>query len=254
MYVNQTFKYIFDYQPHDVYWCTADIGWITGHSYLVYGPLSNGATIVMFEGIPTSPDVDRFWQIIEKFKVTVFYTSPTAIRALAAYGDAPVQKHDLSSLRLLGTVGEPINPEPWLWYYHVVGNGRCPIVDTWWQTETGGILISPLPGAHALKPGSAIKPFFGIEPAILNDDGKEVGVNEGGYLVIKHPWPGCARSLYRDHDRYVKTYWSRFPGYYFTGDAARRDGDGDYWLMGVLMMLSKFRAIALVVLKLSQHW
>jgi Acyl-coenzyme A synthetases/AMP-(fatty) acid ligases len=235
VYVNQTFKYIFDYQPNDIYWCTADVGWITGHSYLVYGPLSNGATILMFEGIPTYPTGDRFWQIIEKFKVSVFYTSPTAIRALAAYGNNPVEKYDLSSLRLLGTVGEPINPDPWLWYYNSVGSGKCPIVDTWWQTETGGILISPLPGATVLKPGSATKPFFGIEPAILNDTGKELtsgDAESSGYLVIKKTWPGCARTIYGDHTRYIKTYWSRFPGLFFTGDAAKCDSDGDYWLMG----------------------
>lgn len=232
VYVNQTFKYIFDYRPDDIYWCTADVGWITGHSYLVYGPLSNGATVVMFEGIPTYPNNERFWHIIEKFKVSIFYTAPTAIRALGAYGTEPVQKYDLSSLRLLGTVGEPINPEPWLWFYNTIGKGHCPIVDTWWQTETGGILISPLPGATTLKPGSATKPFFGIKPAILNDDGKELTSDDGGYLTIKHPWPGCARTIYGDHDRYVKTYWTRFPGIFFTGDAAKCDSDGNYWLMG----------------------
>ena len=216
----------------DIYWCTADIGWITGHSYIVYGPLSNGATTLMFEGVPFYPDNDRFWQIVEKFKVTIFYTAPTAIRAIARFGEEPVNRHDLSSLRLLGTVGEPINPEAWMWYYNAVGKKKCPIVDTWWQTETGGILITPLPGAMTIKPGSASKPFPGIEPAIFREDGSEADVNEGGYLVIKKPWPGLMRTVYGDHQRFVDTYWARFPGVYLAGDGARVDEDGDYWFMG----------------------
>jgi len=232
LYVNQTFKYIFDYHPEDIYWCTADIGWITGHSYIVYGPLSNCATSLMFEGVPTYPDNDRFWQIVEKFKVSIFYTAPTAIRAIARFGTDPIKKHDLSSLRLLGSVGEPINPEAWMWYYDNIGNKKCPIVDTWWQTETGGILITPLPGAITLKPSSASRPFFGVEPVILREDGTEVDVNEGGYLAIKKPWPGMMRTVYRNHKRYIETYWSKFQGMYFAGDGARKDEDGDYWIMG----------------------
>jgi acetyl-CoA synthetase len=232
LYVYQTFKWIFDYHEKDIYWCTADIGWITGHSYIVYGPLANGATSLMFEGVPTYPKPDRFWKVVNKFKVNIFYTAPTAIRAVSKFGDEWPNKHDLSSLRLLGTVGEPINPEAWMWYYEVVGKKRCPIVDTWWQTETGGILITPLPGAMTLKPGSASKPFPGIEPGILNEDGKEVGVNEGGYLVIKKPWPGLMRTVYRNHKRFIKTYWKRFKGVYLAGDGARKDREGDYWIMG----------------------
>ncbi len=231
-YVYLTFKWIFDYHEEDIYWCTADIGWITGHSYIIYGPLAAGATSLMFEGVPTYPDNDRFWQVVEKFKVTIFYTAPTAIRAIARFGEEPVNKHNLSSLRLLGTVGEPINPEAWIWYYKNIGKEKCPIVDTWWQTETGGILITPLPGAMTLKPSSANKPFFGIEPAVLREDAKEAGINEGGYLVIKNPWPGLMRTVYGDHQRFIDTYWKRFPGVYFTGDGARKDQDGDYWLMG----------------------
>ncbi len=232
LYVTQTFKYIFDYRPKDIYWCTADIGWITGHSYIVYGPLSNAATSLIFEGVPSYPDNDRFWQVVEKFKVNIFYTAPTAIRAIARSGTEPIKKHDISSLRLLGTVGEPINPETWMWYYDNIGNKKCPIVDTWWQTETGGILITPLPGAMTLKPGSANRPFFGIEPAILREDGSEADVNEGGYLVIKKPWPGLMRTIYGDHQRFIDTYWKRFKGVYFAGDGARKDEDNDYWLMG----------------------
>ena len=232
LYVNQTFKYIFDYHPEDIYWCTADIGWITGHSYIVYGPLSNAATSLMFEGVPTYPDNDRFWQIVEKFKVSIFYTAPTAIRAIARFGTDLIKKHDISSLRLLGSVGEPINPEAWMWYYDNIGNKKCPIVDTWWQTETGGILITPLPGAITLKPSSASRPFFGVEPVILREDGTEADVNEGGYLVIKKPWPGMMRTVYGNHKRYIETYWSRFHGMYFAGDGARKDKEGDYWLMG----------------------
>ncbi|NOX71863.1 MAG: acetate--CoA ligase [Candidatus Micrarchaeota archaeon] len=231
-YVNQTFKYIFDYHEGEVYWCTADIGWITGHSYIVYGPLSNGATTLMFEGVPTYPDNDRFWHVVEKFKVNIFYTAPTVIRSLERFGTEPIEKHDLSSLRLLGSVGEPINPEAWLWYHKNIGKDKCPIVDTWWQTETGGIVISSLPGAVALKPGAAGRPFFGIEPAIFREDGTEAGVNEGGYLVLKKPWPGLMRTVYGDHERYIKTYWSKYPSVYFAGDGAKRDEDGDFWFMG----------------------
>jgi len=232
LYVNQTFKYIFDYHPEDIYWCTADIGWITGHSYIVYGPLSNAATTLIFEGVPTYPDNDRFWQVVEKFKVNTFYTAPTAIRAIARFGTSPIKKHDISSLRLLGSVGEPINPEAWIWYHQNIGNGKCPIVDTWWQTETGGILITPLPGAMTLKPSSASRPFFGIEPIILREDGTEADIDEGGYLAIKKPWPGLMRTVYGNHQRFIDTYWSRFPGMYFAGDGAKVDKDGDYWLMG----------------------
>ncbi|MBI2498697.1 acetate--CoA ligase [Candidatus Woesearchaeota archaeon] len=231
-YVYQTFKWVFDYHEEDIYWCTADIGWVTGHSYVIYGPLANGATTLMYEGSPTYPDNDRFWNIIEKFKVTIFYTAPTAIRALAKFGEEPVNKHNIKSLRLLGTVGEPINPEAWMWYYKNIGKEKCPIVDTWWQTETGGILITPLPGAFTLKPSSANKPFPGIEPAIFKEDGTEAAPNEGGYLVIKKPWPGQMRTVYGDHQRFVETYYSRFQGVYFTSDAARKDVDGDFWLMG----------------------
>jgi len=231
-YVTQTFKYIFDYHDKDIYWCTADIGWITGHSYIVYGPLANGATSLMFEGVPTYPEVDRFWQVIEKFKVNIFYTAPTAIRALARYGEGPIKKHDLSSLKLLGSVGEPINPEAWMWYYNNIGKGKCPIVDTYWQTETGGVVITPLPGAMTLKPSSANKPFFGIEPVVLREDGSEADVNEGGYLAIKKPWPGLMRTVYGDHKRFIDTYWSRFKNMYSAEDGVRIDEEGDYWLMG----------------------
>ncbi len=227
LYAQQTFKYIFDYHLKDIYWCSADIGWITGHTYVVYGPLSNCATTVLYEGSPTYPMADRFWQIIQKFKVNTFYTAPTLIRMLSGEQNV-LNRFDLSSLHLLGTVGEPINPEPWKWFYTHVGKQHCPIVDTWWQTETGGIMITPLPGAHDLKPGCAMRPFFGIEPVILDEEGKEAG----GYLVIKKPWPGMMRTVFGDHERFKKTYWSKFPGYYFTGDAARKDADGDYWLMG----------------------
>jgi acetyl-CoA synthetase len=227
-----THKYIFDVHEDDIFWCTADIGWVTGHSYIVYGPLCNGATSLMFEGVPTFPDAGRFWQIIQKYKVTVFYTAPTAIRSLIRLGEEWPNKYDLSTLRTLGSVGEPINPEAWIWYHRVIGKGRCPIVDTWWQTETGGILINPLPGAHTLKPGSANKPFFGVEPVILRDDGKEVGINEGGKLCIKKPWPGMMRTTWGDHNRFIETYFTMYPNIYFTGDGCRIDEDGDYWLMG----------------------
>ena len=232
LYTTLTFKYIFDYKDEDTYWCTADIGWITGHSYICYGPLSAGATSFMFEGVPTYPAPDRFWHIIEKFKINILYTAPTAIRALMREGDQWPNKHDMSTLRLLGTVGEPINPEVWIWYHHVIGKDKCPIVDTWWQTETGGILISPLPGATTLKPGSATKPFFGIEPVIIKEDGTEAKANEGGFLAIKKPWPGLMRTVYGQHQRFVETYWSQYKGKYFTGDSARKDEDGYFWLMG----------------------
>jgi acetyl-CoA synthetase len=227
-----THKYIFDVHDDDIFWCTADIGWVTGHSYICYGPLCNGATSLMFEGVPTFPDAGRFWQIVNKFKVTIFYTAPTAIRSLIRMGEEWPNKHDMSTLRILGSVGEPINPEAWIWYHRVIGKERCPIVDTWWQTETGGILINPLPGAHTLKPGSANKPFFGVEPVILRDDGKEVGVNEGGKLCIKKPWPGMMRTTWGDHNRFIETYFTMYPNIYFTGDGCRLDEDGDYWLMG----------------------
>ncbi|MHA1599559.1 MAG: acetate--CoA ligase [Alphaproteobacteria bacterium] len=232
VYVNITFKYIFDYHDDEVYWCTADAGWITGHSYVTYGPLSNGATQVMFEGVPNYPDASRFWQICDKYNVNIFYTAPTAIRALMGLGDEPVKKTSRQSLRLLGTVGEPINPEAWMWYHHVVGEERCPIVDTWWQTETGGIAITPLPGATPLKPGSCTRPFFGIQPVIIDKDGKEVtGAGEGS-LCIKDSWPGQMRTLYQDHDRFVETYFSTHKGMYFTSDGCRRDEDGYYWITG----------------------
>jgi len=225
-------KYIFDVHEDDIYWCTADIGWVTGHSYIVYGPLCNGATSLMFEGVPTFPDAGRFWQVVQKFKVTVFYTAPTAIRSLIRLGEEWPNKYDLSSLRTLGTVGEPINPEAWIWYHRVIGKGRCPIVDTWWQTETGGILITPLPGAHTLKPGSASRPFFGVEPAVLRDDGTPCATNEGGKLCIKKPWPGMMRTTWGDHERFIDTYFTMYRDIYFTGDGCRLDPDGDYWLMG----------------------
>ncbi|MFP3938243.1 MAG: acetate--CoA ligase [Phycisphaerae bacterium] len=227
-----THKYIFDIHDDDVYWCTADIGWVTGHSYIVYGPLANGSTSLMFEGTPTYPEPDRFWQVVEKYKVTVFYTAPTAIRALIRQGNEWPEKRDLSSLRVLGTVGEPINPEAWMWYHQIIGKGKCPIVDTWWQTETGGILISPMPGAHTLKPGSASRPFFGVEPMILREDGTECELGEGGKLCIKKPWPGMMRTMWGDHDRFIDTYWTMYKDLYFTGDGCRIDEDGDYWLMG----------------------
>jgi acetyl-CoA synthetase len=232
LYTLETFKYIFDYKDEDIFWCTADIGWVTGHSYIVYGPLAAGATSVMFEGVPTFPDSGRFWAIVQKYRVSIFYTAPTALRALMREGDEWPNKYNLSSLRVLGSVGEPINPEAWMWYYQVIGKERCPIVDTWWQTETGGILITPLPGATPLKPGSATFPFFGVEPEILRENGQPVEVNEGGYLVIKRPWPGLMRGVYGDPDRFRDTYFVQFPRVYFTGDGARRDDDGYFWLMG----------------------
>jgi acetyl-CoA synthetase len=227
-----TTKYVFDLQEHDIYWCTADIGWVTGHSYVVYGPLQNGATVLMYEGAPNFPDFSRFWKIVADHKVTIFYTAPTAIRAFIKWGDQHVEKYDLSSLRLLGTVGEPINPEAWMWYREKIGHNRCPIVDTWWQTETGAILIAPIPGAVPTKPGSATRPFFGIQPEVVSKDGHPVPAGSGGLLVVRKPWPSMARTVYGDPERYEKTYWSDVPGSYFTGDGARQDGDGYFWLMG----------------------
>ncbi len=227
-----TTKYIFDIRDEDVYWCTADVGWVTGHSYIIYGPLANGATVVMYEGAPTYPAPDRFWDIIERHGVTVFYTAPTAIRAFIRAGDEHPNKHKMSSLRLLGTVGEPINPEAWMWYHRVIGKGRCPIVDTWWQTETGSIMISPIPGAVPTTPGTATLPFFGIEPEVVRKDGTTCKPNEGGYLIIKKPWPSMLRGIYKDPERFAKQYFSDFPGIYFTGDGARRDKKGYFWIMG----------------------
>jgi acetyl-CoA synthetase len=227
-----TTKWVFDLKDKDVYWCTADIGWVTGHSYVVYGPLANGATSLMYEGAPNWPNPDRFWQIIDKYKVNIFYTAPTAIRAFIKWGEQWVLKHDLSTLRLLGTVGEPINPEAWMWYHQTIGKGRCPIVDTWWQTETGGIMISPLPGATPTVPGTATRPIPGIAIDVITKEGKSCGANEGGYLVIKKPWPGMLRTIWGDDERYQKQYWSEIPGYYFAGDGARRDSHGYYWIMG----------------------
>jgi acetyl-CoA synthetase len=225
-------KYVFDLKPNDVFWCTADVGWVTGHSYIVYGPLANAATVVMYEGAPNHPHWGRFWEIIQKYKVSIFYTAPTAIRAIVKAGSEWPEKYDLTSLRLLGTVGEPINPEAWMWYHEKIGGSRCPIVDTWWQTETGTIMISPLPGATPTKPGTATRPFFGIVPEIVDHDGKPVGVNEGGYLVISKPWPSMLRTIHGDHERYKQTYWSQVPGKYFTGDGARKDEKGYFWIMG----------------------
>ncbi|KAA2213948.1 acetate--CoA ligase [Teichococcus oryzae] len=227
-----THELVFDYRPGEIYWCTADVGWVTGHSYIVYGPLANGATTLMFEGVPNYPDVGRFWQVVDKHKVNIFYTAPTAIRALMREGDAPVRKWSRQSLRVLGSVGEPINPEAWLWYYRVVGDERCPIVDTWWQTETGGILISPLPGAVDLKPGSATLPLPGVQPALVDGDGKLLEGATEGNLVILDSWPGQMRTVYKDHERFIQTYFSTFPGKYFSGDGARRDADGYYWITG----------------------
>ncbi len=232
LHAAMTHKYVFDYKNEDTYWCTADVGWVTGHSYIIYGPLANGAKTLMFEGVPTYPDASRMWQIIDKHEVNIFYTAPTALRALMGQGDHFVECCDLSSLRLLGSVGEPINPEAWDWYYSVVGKSSCPIVDTWWQTETGGILITPLPGAVALKPGSATVPFFGVEPALVDDTGTELEGPASGALIIKNSWPGQMRTVYGDHARFKETYFSMFPGRYFTGDGARRDEDGYYWITG----------------------
>ncbi len=227
-----TTKYVFDIHENDIYWCTADVGWVTGHSYIVYGPLNNGATVLMYEGAPNSPDFSRFWAMVERHKVTVFYTAPTAIRAFMRAGREFADKHDLSSLRLLGSVGEPINPEAWMWYHEVIGHKKCPIVDTWWQTETGMIMITPLPGATTTKPGTATLPFFGVDAAIVDRDGKELGPNQGGLLVLRKPWPAMLRGIYNDPERYKKQYWNDVPGMYFTGDGARRDSDGYFWIMG----------------------
>jgi acetyl-CoA synthetase len=227
-----TAKYVFDLKEEDVYWCTADIGWVTGHSYVVYGPLQNGATVFMYEGAPNFPENDRFWQLIDKHQITIFYTAPTAIRAFIKWGDQFVTKYSLASLRLLGTVGEPINPEAWMWYHRMIGKERCPIVDTWWQTETGAILIAPIPGAVAAKPGSATRPFFGIEPEVVTREGVKVPAGEGGLLIVRKPWPAMARTIYGDAERYQHAYFSDIPGCYFTGDGARQDKDGYFWLMG----------------------
>jgi acetyl-CoA synthetase len=232
VYTAMTHEYVFDYRDGEIYWCTADVGWVTGHSYIVYGPLANGATTVMFEGVPNYPDPSRFWQVVDKHKISIFYTAPTAIRALMREGEDYVRKTSRKSLRLLGTVGEPINPEAWLWYYDHVGEKRCPIVDTWWQTETGGILITPIPGATPLKPGSATRPFFGIEPVIVDGDGKRLDGAAEGNLCLARSWPGMMRTVYGDHKRFVETYFSTFKGLYFTGDGARRDADGFYWITG----------------------
>ena len=232
LHASMTHKYVFDYHDGDIYWCTADVGWVTGHSYIVYGPMANGATTLMFEGMPSYPDESRFWQVVDKHKVNIFYTAPTALRALMGQGDEPVRKTSRSSLRLLGSVGEPINPEAWQWYYDVVGESRCPIVDTWWQTETGGIMITPLPGATDLKPGSATRPFFGVKPALLDTDGNTIEGAASGNLVITGSWPGQIRSVFGDHQRCVDTYYSTYKGYYFTGDGARRDEDGYWWITG----------------------
>jgi acetyl-CoA synthetase len=230
--VYSTMKYIFDIREEDIFWCTADVGWVTGHSYIVYGPLANGATAVMYEGAPNWPEPDRFWKIIEDYRINILYTAPTAIRAFIRWGDQWVAKHDLSSLRLLGTVGEPINPEVWMWYHKTIGGGRCPIVDTWWQTETGSIMITPLPGGTPTKPGSATLPFFGVDPAIVDEKGREVGPNVGGKLIIRRPWPAMLRTIYGDKARYKRQYWSEFKGNYLTGDGARRDEDGYFWIVG----------------------
>jgi acetyl-CoA synthetase len=232
LYVKKTFQWVFDYRDEDIFWCTADIGWVTGHSYVVYGPLSAGATVLMYEGAPNWPKEDRFWDIIERHRVNILYTAPTAIRAFIKWGDAHVDKHDLSSLRLLGTVGEGINPEAWMWYHRKIGREKCPIVDTWWQTETGGIMMSPLPGAIPTKPGSCTKPLPGVVPSILDETGKPVAQNTGGMLCISKPWPGMLRGIWGDDERYKQQYWSKLPGNYLTGDNARQDNDGYYWIMG----------------------
>ncbi len=232
VYSASTFHYVFDYRPGEVFWCTADVGWVTGHSYVVYGPLANAATVLMFEGVPNYPDFSRFWQVVERHKVNIFYTAPTAIRALMREGEAPVKRHDRSSIRLLGTVGEPINPEAWRWYWHVVGDENCPVVDTWWQTETGGIMITTLPGAHAMKPGSGGRPFFGVVPQIVDEGGQPLEGPASGNLCMTRSWPGQMRTVYGDHERFVQTYFSTYPGRYFTGDGCRRDEDGYYWITG----------------------
>ncbi|KAK2868429.1 hypothetical protein Q7C36_000300 [Tachysurus vachellii] len=257
LYTSLTFKHVFDYHHDDVYWCTADIGWITGHSYITYGPLANGATSVLFEGIPVYPHVGRIWEIIEKHKVSKFYTAPTAIRLLMKFGSEPLQKYDVSSLRVLGTVGEPINPEAWLWYHNVVGQGRCPVVDTFWQTETGGHVLTPLPAATPLKPGSATLPFFGVQPTILNEHGEELDGEAEGYLVFRKPWPGIMRGIYQNQERFQNTYFKKFPGFYVTGDGCRRDKDGYYWITGriddMLNVSGHLLSTAEVEAALSEH-
>jgi acetyl-CoA synthetase len=253
LYAYQTFKWIFDIKEGDIYWCTADIGWITGHSYIIYGPLANGATTLMYEGAPTYPNPGRFWQVVEKYKVSVFYTAPTAIRALMRFGDKWPKSHNLKSLRLLGTVGEAINPEAWMWYYNIIGLKHCPIVDTWWQTETGGILISPLPGAITLKPGSATLPFPGIVPEILKEDGSKAKTDEGGYLVIKKPWPGMLRTIWGDPKRYKETYFGKFKNFYLAGDSARKDKDGYFWIMGRLDDVIKVSGHRLGTAEVESH-
>jgi acetyl-CoA synthetase len=232
LYTNMTFHYIFDYRESDIFWCTADVGWVTGHSYVVYGPLSNAATVLMFEGIPNFPDYGRFWEVVDKHQVTIFYTAPTAIRSLMREGDEFVTKSSRKSLRLLGTVGEPINPEAWLWYYNIVGESKCPIVDTWWQTETGGALIAPFPGAFNMKPGSASLPFFGVNPVVLTPEGKELFGPADGVLALKGSWPGQMRTVYKGHQRFEETYFSTYKGLYFTGDGCKRDEDGYFWITG----------------------
>ncbi|MBM3613609.1 MAG: acetate--CoA ligase, partial [Alphaproteobacteria bacterium] len=232
VYASMTHHYVFDYHEGEVYWCTADVGWVTGHTYIVYGPLSNGAITLMFEGVPNFPTASRFWDVVDKHRVNIFYTAPTAIRALMREGETPVKRTFRHSLRLLGSVGEPINPEAWLWYYRVVGDSRCPIVDTWWQTETGGILITPLAGATALKPGSASRPFFGVQPVVLDQNGKLLDGAATGMLCLADSWPGQMRTVYGDHERFVQTYFVQYPGYYFTGDGCKRDADGYYWITG----------------------
>jgi len=232
LYAAMTHKYTFDYQEGDIYWCTADVGWVTGHSYIVYGPLANGATTVMFEGVPNYPDASRFWQVVDKHQINTFYTAPTAIRALMGAGNELVQKTSRSSLRILGTVGEPINPEAWEWYYHIVGEDRCPVVDTWWQTETGGHMITPMPFATPLKPGSASKPFFGVEPQVVSESGEVLEGEASGILVLARSWPGQMRTLYNNHERFMEAYFSTYPGKYFTGDGVKRDSDGYYWITG----------------------
>ena len=231
-WASTTHRYVFDYHDGDIYWCTADVGWVTGHSYIVYGPLANGATTLLFEGVPNYPTASRFWHVVDKWNVNIFYTAPTAIRALMGAGEDFVKRTDRSSLRLLGSVGEPINPEAWEWYHRVVGEGRCPIVDTWWQTETGGIMITPLPGATSLKPGSATRPFFGVQPALVDEKGAELDGETQGNLILKDSWPGQMRTIFGDHERFVQTYFSTYPGTYFTGDGCRRDEDGYYWITG----------------------
>eukprot|EP00067_Danio_rerio_P009559 NP_001264046.1 acetyl-coenzyme A synthetase, cytoplasmic [Danio rerio] len=257
LYTSLTFKYVFDYHHDDVYWCTADIGWITGHSYITYGPLANGATSVLFEGVPVHPHVGRLWEIIEKYGVSKFYTAPTAIRLLMKYGKEPLQRYDLSSLRVLGTVGEPINPEAWLWYYDVVGQQRCPVIDTFWQTETGGHVLTPLPAATPLKPGSATCPFFGVQPAILNEHGEELEGEAEGYLVFRQPWPGIMRGVFGNQERFESTYFRKFPGFYVTGDGCRRDKDGYYWITGriddMLNVSGHLLSTAEVESALSEH-